>query len=223
MPQFTSRAATLALALLTAPLLVHAQQPKADPKAGAKPAAKPAADSQPAAPPMTSTALPGRQSWTSDRRDFHLGDIVTILVDEYTLTSLDKQIAATDNRQRDLNMGLNTPSSNSSYGFGTGSNNSSTTRGSDSRTNRLTTEMAARVVEIGENGLMRLEGTKALNVEKSKINLSLSGWVRTQDVSANNAVQSFSMADAKLDYQAEGPLGSPKGGILGRILGKFWP
>jgi len=193
-----------------------APAPAPAPNGGTTPSAPPAA-------PLTSTALPGRQSWTSDRREFHLGDIVTILVDEYTLTSLDKQVDATDNRQRDLNLGITTPSSSSSYGFGTGSNNSSTTRGTDSRTNRLTTEMAARVVEIGQNGIVRLQGTKSLNVEKSKINLTLSGWVRAQDISPTNFVQSFTMAEAKLDYQAEGPLGSPKGGILGRILGKFWP
>lgn len=198
------------LVAVVAPLTLHAQAQKG------QAAQKPATDS---APPATSTALPGRQSWVSDRHDFRLGDIVTILVDEYTLTSLDKEVDATDNRQRDMNLGVN----GSGYSFGSGSKNGSTTRGSDSRTNRLTTEMAARVVEIGPNGLMRLEGTKSLNVEKSKINLSLAGWVRTQDVTSNNAVSSSRMADAKLDYQAEGPLGSPKGGIIGRILGKFWP
>lgn len=207
------------LAAVVAPLALHAQAPAPKGQSAAA-TAQPAADS---APPRTSTALPGRQSWVSDRHDFQLGDLVTILVDEYTLTSLDKEVDATDNRRRDMNLGITTSTSNTSYGLGTGSNNSSTTRGSDSRTNRLTTMMAARVVEIGPNGLMRLEGTKTLNVEKSKINLSLSGWVRNQDIASDNSVQSSRMADAKLDYQAEGPLGSPKGGIIGRILGKFWP
>jgi flagellar L-ring protein precursor FlgH len=197
-------------AVLLGPTIAHAQ---------ARPAAGAAAPKD-TAPRLTSTAPPGRQSWFSDRRDFHLGDIVTILVDEYTLTSLDKQVDATDNRRRDLNFDTGSGSGNN---FGMGSNNGSTTRGRDARTNRLTTEMAARVVEIGPNGTMRLEGTKALNVEKTQINLTLSGWVRALDVTQNNAVQSYTMADAKLDYQAKGPLGNPKGGIIGKLLGKFWP
>jgi len=177
----------------------------------------------PSAPALTTTASPGRQSWLSDRRDFSVGDIVTIQVDEYTLTSLDKRVDATDARQRDLGMTVTTSAASKNFGFGTKNNASSQVRGTDARNNRLVTEMSARVVEIGPNRQMRLEGTKALHVEKSIINISLSGWTRAQDVSSQNVVSSARLADAKLDYEAEGPLGSPKGGILGRILGKFWP
>jgi flagellar L-ring protein precursor FlgH len=83
--------------------------------------------------------------------------------------------------------------------------------------------MSARVVAIAPNGLMQLKGTKGIFVEQSKVNLTLSGWVRVQDVSPQNIVQSFRMADANLDYQAEGPLGKAKSGIIGRLLGAFWP
>lgn len=174
-------------------------------------------------PMLTSTALPGRQSWLSDRRDFHLGDIVTILVDEYTLTSLDKEVDARDSRRRSLGFGLSTPSGNKDFDINSNNDAESQNHGLDARTNRLTTEMSARVVAIAPNGLMQLKGQKGINVEKSKVNLTLSGWVRTQDVSPQNIVQSFRMADATLDYQAEGPLGKAKGGIIGRLLGAFWP
>lgn len=175
------------------------------------------------APPLMSTALPGRQSWTSDRRDYHLGDIVTILVDEYTLTSLDKQVNARDSRRRTLGFGLSTPSSSKQFGITSNNDNESQNSGLDARTNRLTTEMSARVVAISPNGVMQLKGAKAINVEQSKVNLTLTGWVRTQDVSPQNIVQSYRLADAQLDYQAEGPLGKAKSGIIGRLLGAFWP
>jgi len=175
------------------------------------------------APVLTSTSLPGRQSWTSDRRDYHLGDIVTILVDEYTLTSLDKQVNARDSRRRTLGFGLRTPSSSKEFGINSNNDNESQNSGLDARTNRLTTEMSARVISIAPNGIMQLKGAKAINVEQSKVNLTLSGWVRTQDVSPQNIVQSYRLADAQLDYQAEGPLGKAKSGIIGRLLGAFWP
>jgi len=175
------------------------------------------------AAPLTTTASAGRQSWTSDRRDFQVGDIITIQVDENTLTSLDKRVDATDNRHRDLSLNVTTPSAIKAGGLGSDNNTSSQTRGTDARTNRLVTEMSARVVEIGPNRTMRLEGTKSLHVEKSTINISLSGWTRAQDVGSQNVIASSRLADAKLDYQADGPLGSPKSGLLGRILGKFWP
>lgn len=205
----------------TAALLVNvaqAQQPQPQPRqSGPRPAT---ADTTPV---LTSTALPGRQSWLSDRRDYHLGDIVTVLVDEYTLTSLDKQVNARDSRRRTLGFGLNTPSSSKSFGINSNNDAESQNSGLDARTNRLTTEMSARVVAIAPNGIMQLKGVKAIDVEQSKVNLTLTGWVRTQDVSSQNVVQSFRMADAQLDYQAEGPLGKAKSGIIGRLLGAFWP
>ena len=208
--------AALAAAMMLAPA-IGAQQTTSPAASSATPAG---AAQQPM---LTSTALPGRQSWLSDRRDFHLGDIVTILVDEYTLTSLDKEVDARDSRRRSLGFGLSTPSGNKDFDINSNNDAESQNHGLDARTNRLTTEMSARVVAIAPNGLMQLKGTKGINVEKSKVNLTLSGWVRTQDVSPQNIVQSFRMADATLDYQAEGPLGKAKGGIIGRLIGAFWP
>ncbi len=182
-----------------------------------------ATQTEPPGPALTSTAVPGRQSWFSDRRDYHLGDIVTVLVDEYTLTSLDKQVNATDNRQRSLGLGISTPSSSKTFGINSNNNNQSQNSGLDARTNRLTTEMSARVVAIAPNGIMQLKGTKVIKVEESKVNMTLTGWVRVQDVAPDNSIQSFRMADADLDYEADGPLGKAKSGIIGRLLGAFWP
>ncbi len=209
------------IAILVAASTLGAQAPTAAAKAGAK--GPSAAQAEPAAPPLTSTSVPGRQSWFSDRRDYHLGDIVTVLVDEYTLTSLDKEVNATDNRQRSLGLGLTTPSSSKAFGINSNNNNQSQNSGLDARTNRLTTEMSARVVAIAPNGVMQLKGTKVINVEESKVNFTLTGWVRVQDVAPDNSIQSFRMADANLDYQADGPLGKAKSGIIGRLLGAFWP
>ncbi|HEY5086979.1 MAG TPA: flagellar basal body L-ring protein FlgH, partial [Gemmatimonadaceae bacterium] len=181
------------------------------------------ADAAQNTPTLTSTAVPGRQSWLSDRRDYHLGDIVTVLVDEYTLTSLDKEVNATDNRQRTLGFGLTTPSSSKAYGISSNNANQSQNSGLDARTNSLTTEMSARVVAIAPNGVMQLKGTKMIKVEDSKVDLTLTGWVRVQDVAPDNSIQSFRMVDANLDYKADGPLGSPRSGIIGRLLGAFWP
>ncbi len=122
-----------------------------------------------------------------------------------------------------MNLGASTPTSRQAIGVGSTNNSSSQNRGTDARTNRVATEMSARVTEIGENGIMKLEGVKTINIEKSKIRLALTGWARPQDVYPNNAIQSVRLADASLDYQAEGPLGSPKGNIISRMLGKLWP
>jgi flagellar L-ring protein precursor FlgH len=217
--------AAIASATIAGASAAGAQAPGAAARTGtpAPAGAQAAAQSAQSTPPLTSTAVAGRQSWLSDRRDYHLGDIVTVFVDEYTLTSLDKEVNATENRQRGLGLGINTPSSNKTYGINSNNNNQSQNSGLDARTNRLTTEMSARVIAIAPNGVMQLKGNKIIKVEESKVNLTLTGWVRVQDVAPDNSVQSFRMADADLDYQAEGPLGKAKSGIIGRLLGAFWP
>jgi len=217
--------AAIASAAIAGASVAGAQAPSTAARAGTQAPAggQAAGQSAQSTPPLTSTAVAGRQSWLSDRRDFHLGDIVTVLVDEYTLTSLDKEVNATENRQRGLGLGINTPTSNKTYGINSNNNNQSQNSGLDARTNRLTTEMSARVVAIAPNGVMQLKGNKIIKVEESKVNLTLTGWVRVQDVAPDNSVQSFRMADADLDYQAEGPLGKAKSGIIGRLLGAFWP
>lgn len=217
--------AAIASATIAGVSVAGAQAPGVTARTGtpAAAAAQAAAQSAQSTPPLTSTAVAGRQSWLSDRRDYHLGDIVTVFVDEYTLTSLDKEVNATENRQRGLGLGINTPSSNKTYGINSNNNNQSQNSGLDARTNRLTTEMSARVIAIAPNGVMQLKGNKIIKVEESKVNLTLTGWVRVQDVAPDNSVQSFRMADADLDYQAEGPLGKAKSGIIGRLLGAFWP
>jgi flagellar L-ring protein precursor FlgH len=212
--------ALCATAVTFAASALGAQAPATATKAGAQP---PGAQVAAAGPPLTSTAVPGRQSWLSDRRDYQLGDIVTVLVDEYTLTSLDKEVNATEDRQRSLGFGFSTGTSSTSFGVNSNNGNQSRNSGLDARTNRLTTEMSARVIAIGPNGVMQLRGTKMIKVEESKVNLTLSGWVRVQDVAPDNSIQSFRMADANLDYAAEGPLGKAKSGIIGRLLGAFWP
>ena len=222
-PTLSAQSTNPATSATTSPAARSATSPAAG-SATRNGAQVPAANqTAPDAPALSSTAVPGRQSWFSDRRDYHLGDIVTVLVDEYTLTSLDKEVNATDNRQRTLSFGINTPSSNKSFGINSNNGNQSQNSGLDARTNRLTTDMSARVVAIGPNGVMQLKGTKVIKVEESKVNLVLTGWVRVQDVSPDNSIQSFRMADANLDYQAEGPLGKAKSGIIGRLLGAFWP
>lgn len=169
------------------------------------------------------TAIPGRQSWLSDRRDFKIGDIVTILVDEHTLTSLNKRVDATDSRRRDLNVGVRTPNRSTSVSAGGSNSSTSQNRGTDSRTNRVLTELSARVTEVGENGLMKLEGTKSMIVEESRIQMEISGWARVEDVRHNNTIQSFQLADTQLTYDADGPLASSKRGIFSRLLSKLWP
>lgn len=205
----------LALPLLLAAAAAHAQAPT-------PPAAAPAAAAAAPAEPAART----RQSWTSPRRSFGVGDVVTVLVDDYTLASASTSNTASDTRRRDLGLDARTPGGGAamSADIGTRNDADSRQRGEATRQNRFQSEMSVRVVAIDpQSGLLQLKGTKLVDVDKNKQEISFTGWVRPQDVSAQNSVDSWRVADAQLLYTGQGPLGKPKGGIVGRVLGMVWP
>jgi len=99
----------------------------------------------------------------------------------------------------------------------------STERGQTTRHDRLTSEITVRVVGIEPNGVLRVEGTKRMVIDEHEQEITLSGLLRPEDVPANNVVESWRIADAVISYDSNGKLGSPKGSVLGRILGWLWP
>ena len=193
--------------------------------AGAPPAATPAANAPAAAP----APRPARQSWTSPRRSFALGDVVTVLVDEYTLASANTGTTASDRRGRQLGIdgGFSTGAAGGMDVRGdvsTRNNAESTQRGEAVRQNRFQSEMSVRIVGVDSaTGLLQLRGSKLVDVDRNKQEVTFTGWVRPQDVSPQNVVDSYRVADAQLVYTAKGSLGKPKGGMLGRVLGMVWP
>ncbi len=177
----------------------------------------------PAATPTANPALPVRHSWTSDRRDFAVGDIVTVLIDDYTISTAVKENIASDQRSRELGVNAQLPTSSKSVGINTRNNGSQQQRGTARRENRFQNEMSVRIVAVGQNGLLQLKGTKNINVDKAQQDVEFTGWVRAEDISTQNVVESNRVADATIGYLSPGPLGKPKQGILTRIVGALWP
>lgn len=171
---------------------------------------------------------PARQSWTSDRRDFSVGDVLTVLIDEYTLASAHMGEVHSDRRSRDLGVGAGqnvTQSLPPALGADFGSRNDaeSRQRGEATRQNRFRGEMTVRVVEVLPGGLLRVEGRKLVKVDKAQEELTLTGFIRPEDISARNMVDSWRVGDAELVYASRGGLGRPRGSILSRLLGWVWP
>jgi flagellar L-ring protein precursor FlgH len=201
-----------------------------DSLAAQAPAAPPAAPTAaPAAAPPAAVARPVRQSWTSPRRSFAVGDVVTVYVDEYTLASANTANTATDSRRRDLGLDADMAmpgggGMGASAAIGSRNDADSRQRGEALRQNRFQSEMSVRVVAVDSvTGLLEVKGAKLVNVDRNQQEVTFTGWVRPQDISAQNAVESWRVADAQLVYTATGGLGKPKGGILGRVLGMIWP
>jgi flagellar L-ring protein precursor FlgH len=192
------------------------------PAAAQQPAAAEPADSADAPP-----AKPVRQSWTSDRRAFVTGDVITVMVDEYTLASANLGNTSTDNRRRsnDFSVGMKTAASSTTMGatLASNSNGDQTQLGEATRQNRFTAEMTVRVIEVLPNGTLKVEGKKLVNVDQNKQEVTISGFVRPHDVSSFNQVASSRVAELRVDYKNDGAMGKPKSGLVWKLFGWLWP
>ncbi|MDQ6612763.1 MAG: flagellar basal body L-ring protein FlgH [Gemmatimonadota bacterium] len=213
-----------AAVVIAAPL--HGQTPPPAGRGAAAPttpnAAAPAVATTASA---ATTVLPApRESWTSDRRRYAVGDIITVLIDDYTITTAVKENVASDTRSRGLGLTARLPGG-ASKGAGLDTKNDAmqNERGSAKRENRFQNEMSVRVVASGPNGLLQIKGTKKINVDKQMQDIELTGWLRAQDVSTQNTIESARIADAQIGYQSPGNLTKPKQGIISKILGALWP
>ena len=176
---------------------------------------------------QTAATRAPRQSWTSDRRSFSEGDVITVLVDEHTMAAALKGTSSSNSRYRDLSVGVDQSVLPTLPGGGADVSSSdeaeSRQRGDLTRENRFQGEMTVRVLSVEPNGLLRIEGKKVINVDKNAEELSLTGLVRPQDVSHGNVVDSWRIADAELLYSSKGSLDKPKSGLITKLLGAFWP
>lgn len=181
------------------------------------PSAMPPADSTPARRPP--------RSWTSDRRDFAVGDIITVLVDERTAASANKVNTATDQKRRKLGADANLPAPAAGKRISIESSNDgeSRQRGEASRANHFVGEISVKIIAISEEGTLQVKGSKTVDVDKNKQVMTLTGWLRPQDVTSTDYAASSRIADAQIVYQAQGSLGKPRSGILTRVLGAIWP
>jgi flagellar L-ring protein FlgH len=196
-------------------------------QAQAAPQTPPAPANQSAAPTTASPAAAapnmGRASWMADRRSFVVGDIITVLVDDYTISTAVKEDLATDTRTRGLTVNARLPASSKNVGIDSRNAADQTKRGQARRENRFQNEMSVRVVAIGANGLLQVKGTKKIDVDKAQQDIVLTGWVRAHDISVSNVVESSRIADVTLGYASPGPLGQPKQSILSKLAGALWP
>jgi len=94
-----------------------------------------------------------------------------------------------------------------------------TGKGSIDRSDKVSGQMAARVVKVLDNGNLVIEGRRAVLVNDESEVITLSGVIRPQDIAATNTILSSQIADAEIQMVGRGILAeAQRPGILYRIL-----
>jgi len=181
------------------------------------------------------TALPtgaiyngrGSDMWFGKGRTYVVGDLVTVLLNESTQAN---RAQTGEFKRKDSNdvipsslpgkLGLAMGETNPLRG----SNFSSAGSGSADQTASLTGSIAVTVVEVLANGNLMVRGEKQLALTEGTEVIQVSGIVRPEDVSPNNALQSRRLANAQIAYRGTGDMASAaKPGWGTSLLYKIWP
>jgi flagellar L-ring protein FlgH len=187
--------------------------------------------SAPTALAQSKDGTPSRRlmSWTADRREYQVGDVITVLVTEATLATATKSQTGSDQQSRANDLGITPPKVGTSAlpsiaaDMSMDKTSSSKQSGDAKRGVNFKGDISVRVVTVDKTGLLQVKGTKVVDVDKNKQSLNFTGWVRPEDISPQNYVGSERVADASLTYSLTGDIGKTRGGIIGRILNVFWP
>ena len=76
--------------------------------------------------------------------------------------------------------------------------------GSASSTEALSAKYTVRIVDISPNKEMIIRGERLVEKNGEKVSMVLSGMIRTQDVTADNTINSDQISDARIHYTTSG-------------------
>ncbi|MBN2008100.1 flagellar basal body L-ring protein FlgH [candidate division KSB1 bacterium] len=147
----------------------------------------------------------------TDQKSLNVGDILTIYIMEFSSGA--NQAATSSENKNDVGLDAKGTGSLSSFptmGLDFGKSKGFDGKGSTMQKGNLTAKVSALITERVNANILRIEGKREVNVNGDKQTITLSGLVRVQDVSANNIVYSYNIADAQINYKGKGTASGAK-------------
>lgn len=97
-------------------------------------------------------------------------------------------------------------------------------KGENSSSNNFTGTLTVTVIEVFPNGNLLVSGEKQIGLKEGEEFIRFSGVVNPNTITASNTVQSTQIADARIEYKANGFLNSAQVmGWLGQFFLSFLP
>jgi flagellar L-ring protein precursor FlgH len=196
-----------------------------DPKMAAieNPIAK--SDYKPVTMPMPAPSMEVKQAnslWTSGRKSFfkdqrasQVGDILTVLVEIKDNAKLENKTEKTKDSSEEMGMpnllGLETQitkvlpeGTDPATLVSTNAATSNTGQGKIDRKEDISLKVAAVVTQILPNGNMVIQGKQQVRVSNERRDLEVSGIIRPEDITTNNAISYDKIAEARIAYGGDG-------------------
>lgn len=157
-----------------------------------------------------------------DRRARFIGDTITINIAEKTAAAKKSDTKA--ERTDDRTMGVPTLSGLPFASFqgaklATNSETKFDSTGENTSSNNFTGTLTVTVIDVYPNGNLLVSGEKQIGLKEGEEFVRFSGVVNPNNITAGNTVQSTQVADARIEYKANGFVDSAQ--VMG-WLGRFF-
>lgn len=165
----------------------------------------------------------------TDRSASRVGDIVTILLQEKTVSKKNSKTGMSKNSGTTMGAGkvLGITPKLGGLDMETNISQDRSFNGSAKadQSNSLQGEIAVTVADILPNGLLVVRGEKWINLTSGEEFIRVKGLLRQEDISPENTVLSTKLADARISYSGTGALAdSNKAGWATRFFNSsYWP
>ncbi len=142
-----------------------------------------------------------------DRRARYVGDTLVINISERTQAA--KKSASSADRKQDLEMGVPTikglpGKTMQGATLAANSENTFAGKGASSADNNFTGTITVTVIEVLPNGNLLVSGEKQVAINQGNEFIRFSGVVNATQITGANTVQSTQVADARIEYRANG-------------------
>ncbi|MFN2363119.1 MAG: flagellar basal body L-ring protein FlgH [Halarsenatibacteraceae bacterium] len=156
-------------------------------------------------------------SMYSDKEDYEIGDLITVLIEEDASAVQSAVSDSTKGSELDVGAGSGILSFLNPFSFGYSGSDSAD--GSTERTGTLQADITVTIVEEMENGNFKIAGDKNIKINDETQAIKLTGTIRESDIRANNTIESKLVADPEIEYEGKGIIGDKQDrGIISRIF-----
>lgn len=165
-----------------------------------------------------------------DKRARRIGDIITLLLEERTVSSKSNKTAIDKEDKNDMGVDtlLGTDAATSMFGGLNMEINTDNTRefegdaGSD-QSNRLQGKISVTVADVLPNGVLVVRGEKWMTLSQGDEFIRIEGLLRPADVNPDNTAMSTRLADARITYSGTGALAEvQKQGWASKFFSSTW-
>jgi flagellar L-ring protein precursor FlgH len=161
------------------------------------------------------------QSLFTDIKAHQVGDILTVLI--YEQNSATQQIETKTEKTTKFSTkggpGVGSLDFLPLFGVDGDSKGTHDGKGENIRNGSLRAKMSVTVMAIKPNGDLVIEGSRTIGISGDRETLTLTGVVRQKDITPENTVDSYLIADAEIHYTGKGSANTgSRPGFLMRFL-----